>query len=57
VIEGLLKLKSATLVAAPLFGAVVVRKKPSWADEVFENTTDIKVKAALACNCLIELAK
>lgn len=57
VIEDLLKLKCATLVAAPLFGAVVVRKKPSWADEVFDNTTDIKVKAALACNCLIELAK
>jgi hypothetical protein len=56
-IESLLKLKSATLIAAPLFGAVVGRKNPSWADELYENTADLELKAALACNCLLELAK
>jgi hypothetical protein len=55
-IEDLLKVDCAILVAAPLFGAVVKRSNPSWAEETFKTTTDAKIKVALAVNCLLELA-
>lgn len=56
-LERLLKHQSAQLVAAPLFGAVVSQKKPDWAEQMYQSTTDIKLKASLACCCVISLAE
>lgn len=57
VLERMLKLKSAKSVAAPLFGAVVSLKNPDWAEQMYQATTDIKLKASLACWCVISLAE
>ena len=56
-LERLLKLQSAQLVAAPLFGAVVSLKNPDWVEQMYQSTTDIKLKASLACCCVISLAE
>lgn len=56
-LERLLKHQSAQLVAAPLFGAVVSQKNPDWAEQMYQSTTDIKLKASLACCCVISLAE
>ena len=55
-IDVLLKVDCAILVAAPIYGAVVKRSNPSWAEETFMTTTDAKIKIALAVDCLLELA-
>ena len=56
-VESLMMLKSAPQIAAPLFGVVVKRKNPSWAKELYENTTDLKQRASMACSCLLEFSK
>ncbi len=57
VIERMLKYKSNWLVAAPIFGAVVSQKNPGWAEEIYQSTTDLKLKADLASWCVIFLAE
>lgn len=56
-LERLLKHQSAQLVAAPLFGAVVSLKNPEWAEQMYQSTTDPKLKSSLACWCVISLAE
>ncbi|MCC7337741.1 MAG: hypothetical protein IT422_21845 [Pirellulaceae bacterium] len=56
-LENLLPLKSATMVAAPLFGAVVSRTNPNWAERMYEDIDDLKLRACLASNCLLSLAQ
>jgi hypothetical protein len=55
-IESLWKRKSARLVVAPLFGAVVRRSNPAWAEEMYLQEEDVQFKADLACNYLMAVA-
>ena len=56
-LNDLLKVESAAIVAAPLFGAVVRRRDPSWADKMYDTIADPKVKASVASHCLLALAE
>ncbi len=56
-LDDLLKVESAAIVAAPLFGAVVRRRDPSWADKMYDTIANPKVKASVASHCLLVLAE
>jgi tetratricopeptide (TPR) repeat protein len=56
-IEKLLKRDSTLYVAAPIFGLVVQRSNPSWAEDVYRDARSVKLQAELAANCLLAFAR
>ena len=56
VIEKLLKRECTVIVAAPIFGWVVQRSNPSWAEDLYRNAS-VKLQAELAVNCLFAFAQ